>query len=67
MSRTKGSGWGSGTLLYQICPYCIKKKAIYDPGAHGQVSGCVFRCTYCKKRFSSDTLIKSHHPIKNSQ
>ena len=29
MSRTPGSGWGAGPLLYQICPKCGKKKAIF--------------------------------------
>jgi len=31
MSRTKGSGWGGGVMLYQICPKCDKKKVLYDP------------------------------------
>ena len=29
MSRTKGSGWGGGPILYQRCPLCEKKKAMY--------------------------------------
>jgi hypothetical protein len=60
MARTKGSGWGGGTLLYQICPLCGKKKCIYDhiPGT-GIPS---FKCTYCKKRFNSETLIHQTYP-----
>ncbi|MFA5724245.1 MAG: hypothetical protein WC979_08370 [Candidatus Pacearchaeota archaeon] len=61
MPRTPGSGWGSGTLLYQNCPYCKKKKVIYDPVIH-DTTGSNFRCTLCKKRFHSDTLIRKHHP-----
>jgi hypothetical protein len=54
MSRTKGSGWGGGVLLYQICPLCGKKKAIYDYWSHGNP----FKCLSCKERFSSDDLIR---------
>lgn len=53
--RTKGSGWGGGPLLYQPCPKCGKKKAYYDP-VYGIRAD--FRCTACKARFMSDTLIR---------
>ena len=53
MSRTEGSGWGGGTLYYQICPFCGKKKVIYDPFEYCPS----FKCTNCKKRFNSATLI----------
>jgi hypothetical protein len=59
MSRTKGSGWGGGPLLYQIHEKCGKKKAYYDPFPH---IGHDFKCTYCKERFYSNKLIKSTHP-----
>lgn len=54
MARTKGSGWGGGPLLYQKCPHCDKKKVYYDP-----VDGIIpsFKCTGCKERFNSSTLI----------
>jgi hypothetical protein len=61
MSRTKGSGWGGGIMLYQSCPKCGKKKALYDPLPYSSS----FKCTYCKERFMSDTLIKSIYPQKN--
>lgn len=57
MSRTKGSGWGAGPILYQTCPQCLKRKAFYDP-IPGEYTGHKFRCTYCKERFSSDILIR---------
>ncbi len=64
MSRTKGSGWGGGVLLYQLCPLCGKKKAYYDwTDIFGLPS---FRCTYCKERFDSDTLIK-HKYLSETQ
>ena len=52
MSRTKGSGWGGGTILYQICPKCGKKKAMYV----GENFGHPFKCTLCKKYFNSSEL-----------
>jgi len=52
MARTKGSGWGGGTMLYQICPYCGKKKVLYDPLPYTDS----FKCTACKERFNSDNL-----------
>jgi transposase-like protein len=59
MARTKGSGWGSGTLLYQKCPYCGKKKAIYV-----QVPDLPrFKCTACKQRFNDNELLPFSHPI----
>jgi len=57
MSRTKGSGWGAGPILYQICPNCGKKKCYYDPIPYTSHPH-PFRCTYCKQRFDSDNLIR---------
>ena len=54
MARTKGSGWGGGVMLYQICPYCGKKKVIYDSVSYASD----FKCTSCKQRFDSDNLIR---------
>lgn len=54
MARTKGSGWGGGILLYQKCPKCGKKKAIYDPINKGSD----FRCTACKEYFGSYNLAR---------
>jgi DNA-directed RNA polymerase subunit RPC12/RpoP len=54
MSRTKRSGWGGGPMLYQVCPNCGKKKALYDPLPY---SSSAFKCTSCKKRFHSTDLI----------
>ena len=53
MSRTKGSGWGGGPMLYQVCPLCDKKKALYDPIDFIPP----YKCTWCKKRFRSKSLI----------
>lgn len=61
MARTPGSGWGAGPLLYQICPKCGKKKCIYDR-IHGAEWYMPFRCTSCKERSDSDTLIRKKHP-----
>ena len=52
--RTKGSGWGAGPILYQICPKCNRKKAYYD----WQYYIPDFRCSWCKERFDSNTLLK---------
>lgn len=54
MARTKGSGWGGGPMLYQVCPLCSKKKALYDPLPHCTAR---FKCTSCKKSFYSADLI----------
>jgi hypothetical protein len=62
MARTKGSGWGGGTLLYQKCPYCGKKKAVYSP--LGDFSSNPFRCTACKKWFASETLYRLKYKIQ---
>ncbi len=52
MARTKGSGWGAGTILYQKCPKCGRKKAMYDPFPYiGN-----FKCTWCKERFNDGNL-----------
>ena len=64
MSRTKGSGWGAGPMLYQLCICCGKKKAVYDiiPMAEWHKP---FRCLSCKERFDSDILVRkkySHGP-----
>ena len=56
MSRTKGSGWGAGPLLYQVCPNCGKKKCYYHHPMH------CFKCTACKEWVDSDTLIREKHP-----
>ena len=58
MSRTKGSGWGGGVILYQLCPFCGKKKAIYDWFS----TDCApFKCTNCKKRFHSELLLRKKY------
>jgi hypothetical protein len=54
MARTPGSGWGAGTILYQKCPFCNKKKVMYD--WMGEVPP--FKCTSCRERFYSSNLIK---------
>jgi len=59
MARTKGSGWGAGPILWQICPLCGKKKAYYD--YNSAFGGYFFRCTWCKERIpfdQADNLIK---------
>jgi len=53
MSRTKGSGWGGGVILYQVCPYCNRKKVYYTQDQYSP-----FKCTSCKERFNSDKLIR---------
>lgn len=58
MSRTKGSGWGAGPMLYQICPKCGRKKALYDPIPGVPSLSSNFKCIFCKERFNSETLIK---------
>lgn len=55
MSRTKGSGWGAGPILYQKCPKCEKKKAYFDPVDYG---GHSFKCTWCGHLFYSDTHLR---------
>ena len=56
MARTKGSGWGGGIILYQICPFCGKKKVYYT-----QFDYNPFKCISCKERFNSDKLIKKQY------
>ena len=52
--RTKGSGWGAGTILYQVCILCGRKKAYYNP-----IGMCKpFDCTWCKERFDSKELLR---------
>jgi len=58
MSRTKGSGWGGGVMLYQICPSCGRKKVLYDPLPYVASS---FKCTSCRIRFYSDRLIRKQY------
>jgi len=58
MSRTPGSGWGGGVILYQKCPKCNKKKAMYDKGP---LDIPPFRCTWCKETFYSKDLIRQKH------
>jgi hypothetical protein len=53
MSRTEGSGWGGGTLFYQVCPKCEKKKVLYSPIDYGSR----YKCTSCRERFDSDKLL----------
>lgn len=68
MARTKGSGWGAGPMLYQVCPGCGKKKCYYDP-IEGAEHYKPFRCISkdCadenghKKRYDSDTLIRKKY------
>ena len=55
MARTKGSGWGAGTILYQECPNCKKKKAMFKTNTIDTRS---FKCTSCKIWFSSDKLLR---------
>lgn len=64
MSRTKGSGWGGGVLLYQLCPFCNKKKVIYDWIG---VLMSPFKCTSCRRLFNSDTLIRRKYPNTQNQ
>lgn len=56
--RTPGSGWGGGPILYQFCPKCGKKKAYFKP-----MEGIdqPFKCTSCRERFYSNTLIRQTH------
>jgi len=54
MARTKGSGWGGGIILYQKCPFCNKKKVMYDPLL--DYNPHPFKCTLCKERFASNEL-----------
>lgn len=56
MSRTKGSGWGAGTLLYQLHRGCGKKKAIYDPIPDTGINP--FKCLYCRRRFWDSSLLR---------
>lgn len=54
MSRTEGSGWGGGVMLYQKCEPCGRKKALYQPFR----DILPFHCTWCKERFRSNTLLR---------
>jgi len=63
MSRTKGSGWGGGVLLYQICPYCGKKKVIYDPLDSVQY----FKCTACRAMFWNGSLIPKKYKVEGGE
>ena len=58
MARTKGSGWGGGIILWQLCPNCNKKKVYY---AWACYKGYYFWCTSCKQEVKSETLIKQTH------
>jgi hypothetical protein len=59
MSRTRGSGWGGGVILYQICPKCGQKKVYYNPLL---ISGfnLDFKCTNgkCRERFADGELLR---------
>ena len=65
MSRTKGSGWGAGVILYQKCPLCHKKKAYYTQNDIGKS----FKCTACKEWFDSSDLIRLQYrsQLENKQ
>jgi rubredoxin len=59
MSRTPGSGWGAGPILWQLCPKCGKRKCYYAPINQDELKHYKpFRCTACKARFDSENLIK---------
>ncbi len=58
MARTKGSGWGAGAMLWQLCPKCSKKRALYV-----WYSG-KFRCTACKEYFHYETGLLIRATIK---
>jgi hypothetical protein len=63
MSRTPGSGWGAGPTLWQVCPFCGKKKAFYHPINYDELRHYKpFKCTACKERFDSDKLLKTQYP-----
>jgi hypothetical protein len=55
MARTEGSGWGGGTMYYQVCPKCGKKKCLYSPLPYISNN---FKCTWCKERFNSPDLLQ---------
>jgi ssDNA-binding Zn-finger/Zn-ribbon topoisomerase 1 len=63
MARTKGSGWGGGVMLYQICPKCNKKKVLYQPLNYLPD----FHCTACKERFYSEILIRNTYNHENKR
>ena len=54
MARTKGSGWGGGTIFYQKCPKCGRKKAMYDPMPPQLPNS--YKCTWCKERFTGNQI-----------
>lgn len=62
MSRTKGSGWGAGPMLWQKCPKCGKKRALFDYNLSR------FRCTACDEYFRDETglLIRSAYPTTSN-
>jgi len=65
MARTKGSGWGGGTILYQKCPKCGKKKVMYDGGSGiRDLTSIPFKCTSCKHRFNDSDLIREQYAAK---
>ena len=43
MARTKGSGWGAGTILYQECPIC-HKNLFYSEYSWSNV---LYKCKGC--------------------
>lgn len=62
MARTKGSSWGGGTILYQKCPGCGKKKVMYDGGGGiRDLTAIPFKCTACKHRFNDPALIREQY------
>lgn len=55
MARTKGSGWGAGTILYQECQICGRKTAMYSTMEYLPPFKCIYKS--CRERFYSDTLL----------
>ena len=58
MSRTKGSGWGGGPMLYQKCPICGKKKALYIYNIEK------YQCTSCRQFFHDETGLLERRDFK---
>jgi hypothetical protein len=65
MSRTQGSGFGGGSLFYQMCPICGQKKAYYENFDQSRE----FKCTNknCMQRFSSKDLIRKTYKSQIKQ
>jgi len=63
MARTKGSGWGGGVILYQLCPNCGKKKMYYKQPMIPDLPD--FYCTYCKQLDNGIGLIRERYSREN--